>query len=153
YQGESPIASQNTLLGEFLFSGLEPEEEGLPPRITVQFDLDADGILHVSATDRGSGAVEQTTLRAAHTRLSPADKEASARYIMALERAKLPEPEGDDPLLARAKAVLRKRESNVEELARVVAELEAARAEGRLEDASALAEQLLDALYDLEEDE
>jgi hypothetical protein len=41
----------------------------------------------------------------------------------------------------------------VEELARVVAELEAARAEGRTDDASALAEQLLDVLYDLEEDE
>jgi molecular chaperone DnaK len=153
YQGEAPVASQNTLLGEFLFSDLAPEEEGLPPRITVQFDLDTDGILHVSATDRGSGAVEQTTLRAAHTRLSPADKEASARYLLELERAALPEPEGDDPLLARAKAVLRQRESNVEELARVVAELEAARAEGRTDDASALAEQLLDVLYDLEEDE
>lgn len=153
YQGEAPVASQNTLLGEFLFSDLEPEEEGLPPRVTVQFDLDSDGILHVSATDRGSGAVEQTTLRAAHTRLSPADKQASARYLLELERAALPEPEGDDPLLARAKAVLHKRESNVEELARVVAELEAARAEGRADDASALAEQLLDVLYDLEEDE
>jgi len=152
YQGEAPVASQNTLLGEFLFSGLEPEEAGLPPRITVQFDLDTDGILHVSATDRGSGAVEQTTLKAAHTRLSPADKEASARYLRELERSALPEPEGDDPLLARAKAVLRKRESNVEELARLVAELEAARAEGRTDDASALAEQLLDVLYDLEDE-
>ncbi len=153
YQGEAPVASQNTLLGEFLFSGLEPEEAGLPPRITVQFDLDTDGILHVSATDRGSGAVEQTTLKAAHTRLSPADKEASARFLLELERSALLEPEGDDPLLARARAVLRKRESNVEELARLVAELEAARAEGRAEEASALAEQLLDVLYDLEEDE
>ena len=59
YQGESPIASQNTLLGEFLFDNLEQEEEGQPPRITVQFDLDVNGILNVSAVDRGSGAARR----------------------------------------------------------------------------------------------
>ncbi len=150
YQGESPIASQNTLLGEFRFDNLKQEEEGQPPRITVQFDLDVNGILNVSAVDRGSGAAQQTTLRAAHTRLSPSDKEASARYLAGLESA--PE-DSDDPLLSRARQVLQERLEGVEELAEVAAQLEAAKHEGRADDAAALGEQLLDLLYGLEDEE
>ena len=81
YQGENTIASQNTLLGEFLFDDLEPEIAGLPPSITVQFDLDVNGILNVTAVDRGSGQAKQTTLRAAHTRLSPNDRAAASQRI------------------------------------------------------------------------
>ncbi|HFD39589.1 MAG TPA: hypothetical protein ENJ31_07055, partial [Anaerolineae bacterium] len=55
YQGEEPIASKNTLLGEFTFSGLKPEREGELARVQVQFNLDVNGILHVKAYDRGSG--------------------------------------------------------------------------------------------------
>src|SRR5205823_6057353 len=73
YQGEHATASHNTLLGEFLFEGLRPEAAGQPPRITVQFDFDVDGILHVDATDRGSGKQARISAKAARTRLSPAD--------------------------------------------------------------------------------
>ena len=148
YQGEAPIASQNTLLGEFLFEDLKPEAPGEPPRITVEFDLDVSGILNVSAVDRGSAAVRQTTLHAAHTRLSPSAKEASARYLADLELAE----EDDDPLLARARRLLEQRRDDVAELASVVASLEAARREGRYEEANQLSEQLLDSLYELEDD-
>src|SRR5262245_26001775 len=69
YQGEQPIASQNTLLGEFMFEDLRPEAAGRPPRITVQFDFDVDGIVHVAAVDRGSGKQARASVRAAHIRL------------------------------------------------------------------------------------
>jgi molecular chaperone DnaK len=72
YQGEHPVASQNTLLGEFLFDELVPEAPGEPPRITVTFDCDINGIVNVSAVDRGSGKEAHTTVRAAHERLTPA---------------------------------------------------------------------------------
>jgi molecular chaperone DnaK len=150
YQGESPVASQNTLLGDFLFDNLAQEEEGQPPRITVQFDLDVNGILNVSAIDRGSRAARQTTLRAAHVRLNPSDKEASGRYLAGLENA--PE-DSDDPLLSRARQVLRDRLDGVEELAQVVTQLEAAKHEGRDDDAAALGERLLDLLYELGDEE
>jgi molecular chaperone DnaK len=150
YQGEASIASQNTLLGEFLFEDLKPESPGEPPRITVQFDLDVSGILNVSAVDRGSTAVKQTTLHAAHTRLSPSAKEASARYLADLEPA---EPEDSDPLLVRARRLLAHRRHDVDALARVVTALEAARREGRTDEAERLNEALLEALYELEDEE
>ena len=150
YQGESPVASQNTLLGEFLFDDLKPETPGEPPSITVQFDLDVSGILKVSATDRGSAAVQQTTLHAAHTRLSPSAREASARYLADLDVA---EPEEADPLLARARRILEHRRHDSDELAGIVGALEAARREGRDDEVQRLNEALLDALYELEDEE
>jgi molecular chaperone DnaK len=150
YQGEAPAASQNTLLGEFLFEDLKPEQPGELPRITVQFDLDLNGILQVSATDRGSARVQQTTLQAAHTRLSPADKAAAAQHLASLEQGEEAEA---DPLLARARRLLEDRSEELQEVGRVVAALEAARREGRAEEAAALSDQLLELLYELEDEE
>ncbi len=154
YQGESAIASQNKLLGEFKFEGLQPEHPGEPPRVTVEFDLDVNGILNVSASDRGSATVRQTTLRAAHTRLSPGETTASTARLAALEAgpvtAPVPEIE-DDPLVARARRLLSERKGELPELAAVVMALDAANREGDEAGAEALHEQLLDLLYDLEE--
>ncbi len=154
YQGESPVASQNTLLGEFLFEDLKPETPGEPPRVTVGFDLDVNGILHVQAADRGSAAVRQTTLQAAHTRLSTSAKEASARHLAELEGAPPDVAAGDvDPLLARARRLLRDRREDADELARLVAALEAARREGHYDAAEELSNQMLDLLYELEDED
>jgi molecular chaperone DnaK len=87
YQGEQPIASRNTALGEFLFTDLRPELPGQPPRVAVQFDFDVDGILHVSAVDRGSGKQARTSVRATHTRLTPAEIVAVRDDLEALELA------------------------------------------------------------------
>ncbi len=54
YQGERPIASENRLLGQFELSGIPPAPRGVP-QIEVTFDIDADGILHVSAKDKATG--------------------------------------------------------------------------------------------------
>ncbi len=72
--------------------------------------------------------------------------EACAAYARAAEL-------GDDLLLARAQQVLRDRLEGVEELSQIVSQLEAAKREGREDDAAALGEQLLDLLYQLEEEE
>ncbi len=150
YQGEAALVAQNTLLGEFKFEDLKQESPGVPPRITVQFDLDVSGILNVSAVDRGSAAVKQTTLQAAHTRLSPSAREASARYLADLELAEI---EVGDPLLARARKLLEHRRHDVADLANVVTALEAARRDGRHEDAALFSEQLIDVLYELEDED
>lgn len=54
YQGEREIANQNKLLGEFVLSGIPPVKKGVP-KIIVQFDIDANGIVHVSAKDKATG--------------------------------------------------------------------------------------------------
>src|SRR5947199_5853994 len=56
FQGESPIAesASNRLLGQFNLDGIPPAPRGMP-QIEVAFDIDANGILHVSAKDKGTG--------------------------------------------------------------------------------------------------
>ena len=58
YQGERPMAADNRLLGEFNLEGIPPAPMGMP-QIEVGFNIDANGILHVSAKDKGTGK-EQT---------------------------------------------------------------------------------------------
>lgn len=53
-QGERPQASRNHSLGKFLLSGIRPAERG-EPRIEVTFDIDVNGIVHVSARDQATG--------------------------------------------------------------------------------------------------
>ncbi|GIW72149.1 MAG: chaperone protein DnaK [Planctomycetota bacterium] len=53
-QGERPMASQNRTLGKFSLTGIPPAPRGVP-KIEVTFDIDANGILHVSAKDLGTG--------------------------------------------------------------------------------------------------
>lgn len=54
FQGEREIASENRLIGEFNLEGIPPSPRGMP-QIEVSFDIDANGILHVSAKDQASG--------------------------------------------------------------------------------------------------
>jgi molecular chaperone DnaK len=54
YQGERPMASDNRLLGRFNLEGIPPAPRGMP-QIDVKFDIDANGILNVSAKDKQTG--------------------------------------------------------------------------------------------------
>jgi molecular chaperone DnaK len=61
YQGERQMAADNRLLGQFNLEGLPPAPRGLP-QIEVKFDLDANGILHVSAKDLGTGREQKVRI-------------------------------------------------------------------------------------------
>ena len=63
FQGEREMASGNKLLGEFNLEGIPPAPRGLP-QIEVTFDIDANGILHVSAKDKGTGKENTITIKA-----------------------------------------------------------------------------------------
>ncbi len=60
-QGERPMANDNKLLGNFRLDGIPPAPRGLP-QIEVTFDIDANGILHVSAKDKGTGKDQKITI-------------------------------------------------------------------------------------------
>jgi len=62
-QGERPMAADNKLLGKFILDGIPPAPRGVP-QIEVSFDIDADGILHVSAQDKATGKEQQITITA-----------------------------------------------------------------------------------------
>lgn len=70
-QGERPMASDNTSLGQFNLVGIPPAPRGIP-QIEVTFDIDASGILNVSAKDMGTGKEQKTTITAS-TKLSDTD--------------------------------------------------------------------------------
>ena len=63
YQGEREMASGNKLLGEFNLEGIAPAPRGMP-QIEVTFDIDANGILHVSAKDKATGKENKITIKA-----------------------------------------------------------------------------------------
>lgn len=61
YQGEREIAAHNKLLGDFQLTGLPPAPRGVP-QIEVAFDIDANGIVSVSAKDKGTGREQKITI-------------------------------------------------------------------------------------------
>jgi molecular chaperone DnaK len=66
FQGERPIASQNKRLGNFQLTGLPPAPRGVP-QIEVTFDIDANGIVNVSAKDKATGREQKITISGAGT--------------------------------------------------------------------------------------
>lgn len=62
-QGERPMASDNKTLGRFILDGIPPAPRGVP-QVEVKFDIDANGILNVSATDKATGKQQQITITA-----------------------------------------------------------------------------------------
>ena len=63
FQGEREIAAVNKMLGEFNLEGIPPASRGTP-QIEVSFDIDANGILHVGAKDKGTGKENKITIKA-----------------------------------------------------------------------------------------
>ena len=70
-QGERPMANGNKSIGRFHLDGIPPAQRGIP-QIEVTFDIDANGILHVSAKDKGTGKMQQIRIEAS-SGLSDAD--------------------------------------------------------------------------------
>jgi len=62
-QGERPMASDNKTLGRFMLDGIPPAPRGIP-QIEVSFDIDANGIVNVSAKDMGTGKTQKITITA-----------------------------------------------------------------------------------------
>jgi molecular chaperone DnaK len=62
-QGERPLASQNRTLGRFILNDIPPAQRGIP-QIEVTFDIDANGILHVTAKDKGTGKTQNIRIEA-----------------------------------------------------------------------------------------
>ena len=77
FQGERPMAADNTSLGQFNLEGLAPAPRGIP-KIEVTFDIDVDGILNASAKDTATGKSQSIRITGS-TRLSSEEKERMVR--------------------------------------------------------------------------
>ena len=61
YEGERAMTKDNNLLGKFELAGIPPAPRGVP-QIEVTFDIDANGIMHVSALDKSTGRENKITI-------------------------------------------------------------------------------------------
>lgn len=114
YEGEEPIASENTFLDLLRIEGITPAPRGVP-RIEVTFKLNADRILEVRAEDLATGVEKKITIAATATRLSEAEKqrmikEARERVTRMLrERMQQSIMDEAQNLLSRSEAILASR--------------------------------------------
>merc|ERR1712168_1571600 len=74
FEGERPMTKDNHNLGKFDLTGIPPAPRGVP-QIEVTFDIDANGILNVSATDKSTGKANKITITNDKGRLSKDDIE------------------------------------------------------------------------------
>ncbi len=155
YQGDNPIASENTLLGEFLFENLKPDRDDGLASVTVQFDITVSGILKVTAVDLGTGRENGIEVQASREQLSHADIQ-SARLalpdIAPLTSAIMSELlQNTETLLARANTVLERTgdadlQNAIEEVVRYLESGEEAPLREALEE-------LTDVLFDLDDED
>ncbi len=158
YQGEAPIASANTLLGDFLIEDLAPASPGEFPTVNVRFDFDVNGMLHVSATDRVTNKQKSVSVEASHSRLSPHDIAAARERLSEMDFLVEPAEDAPAPILDdEMKALIQRAEEllagdNLTEtqqtlLQTLLEDIDDAEDQNELDE---LAEELLDALFDLE---
>ncbi len=153
YQGEQPIASKNTLLGDFKFTGLKPEREGELAKVTVQFSLDVNGMLQVKTRDRGSGRETGITVTAMKERLSQ-EQISQAQKRLAETSPALALDEAGQALVDRARKLLADAElepESAQDLVEALAMIDEARRLGDEPEMQTWLEELADLLYELED--
>ncbi|MGA9532080.1 MAG: molecular chaperone DnaK [Anaerolineales bacterium] len=130
-QGERPMAADNKSLGKFRLEGIPPAPRGAP-QIEVTFDIDADGILQVSATDKATGRSQQITIQASsglsedEVEKMRADAEKFAEKDQA-RRAFIEARNGADNAIYTAEKLLKEHREQIPDMARVELELKVER--------------------------
>merc|ERR1712070_723949 len=112
FQGERKIATNNKLLGQFNLEGITPSPRGVP-QIEVEFDIDANGILHVSAKDKGTGKKQKITIQSSgglsEEQVKQMIKDAEKNSLKDEEKKKLIEVKNNaDSILHSAEKSLKK---------------------------------------------
>ncbi|QLH84439.1 molecular chaperone DnaK [Halosimplex pelagicum] len=127
FQGEREIANENELLGEFALSGIPPAPAGTP-QIEVSFNIDENGIVNVSAEDKGSGNEENITIEGgaglSDDQIEEMQQEAEEHAEEDKERRERIEARNEaESTIQRAETLLEENEEEVDE--ELVEEIEA----------------------------
>ncbi len=164
FQGDDPDALRNIFIGDFLVEGLS--DVPAPNEILCRMDLDLDGILRVTATEKITGLSKQTTIERATAALSELDLARSRARVRELfagdskeadEAEDLLPPSGDpwpgaEALLTRSRALLdRLPATDREEAIALNEQVSLAIEDGRSEDVARLSKELEDFLFFVEE--
>jgi len=150
-QGERPVASGNRTLGKFHLDGIPPAPRGMP-QIEVTFDIDANGILNVSAKDRATNREQKITITSS-TGLSKDEAEKmrqEAESHASEDKARLTEVEARnraDNLVYQTEKVLNENreklgESDIKEVEEALEQVKRATSEGGTEKINAATERL-----------
>merc|ERR1712149_109299 len=112
HQGEREMAADNKMLGQFQLVGIPPAPRGVP-QIEVTFDIDADGIVNVSARDKGTGKEQQIVIQSS----GGLSKDAIENMVIEAEKHAQADKEKKERIEAvnQAEGVLHDTESKVEE--------------------------------------
>ncbi|WP_123537455.1 molecular chaperone DnaK [Halosimplex salinum] len=119
FQGEREIANENELLGEFALSGIPPAPAGTP-QIEVSFNIDENGIVNVSAEDKGSGNEENITIEGgaglSDDQIEEMQEEAEEHAEEDQQRRERIEARNEaESTIQRAETLLEENEENVDE--------------------------------------
>lgn len=146
YQGENQIASENTLLGEFMFD-IQAAPAG-EPQVIVQFDYDIDGIVHVSAKDRDTGKEKKITVSVT-SKLSDEEKDEARERVEDTWGA-APTIDIDESLIIiqQAKEIADNNPELKEKLYGIISRLESALGSDDDELIAELEDELLDVMYE-----
>ncbi|MDA0617538.1 MAG: molecular chaperone DnaK [Proteobacteria bacterium] len=111
FQGERKLCSDNKLLGEFMLDGIPPAPRGIP-QIEVTFDIDANGIVHVSAKDKASGKEQKIQIQSSgglsDDEIQKMVKEAEENASKDAEKAELIQSKNDaDNLIYQTEKTIR----------------------------------------------
>jgi molecular chaperone DnaK len=155
FQGEREIAEENELLGEFMLSGIPPAPAGTP-QIEVSFSIDENGIVNVSAEDKGSGNEESITIEGgaglSDEEIEEMKSEAEAHAEEDQKRRERIEARNEaESAVQRAETLLEENEESVDDDLREEIETEIEAVEAVLEDEDATAESLREATESLSE--
>ena len=161
YQGENSIASENVLLGDFMFDELKPNRGDGLTEVTVNFQLDINGILNVTVIDRAGRKQISEQMKASRQRLSPEDI-AQSQAKLALTYAGAEDEDEDevvvDPgvhaLLERAAKILAAPGVDAElaaDISEVVIAIREAVQDGDDEAVEERCDELIDLLFEAEE--
>ncbi|WP_129115741.1 molecular chaperone DnaK [Halegenticoccus tardaugens] len=146
FQGEREIANKNELLGEFQLSGIPPAPAGTP-QIEVTFNIDENGIVNVSAEDKGSGNAESITIEGgaglSDEQIDRMQEEAEQHAEEDRERRERIEARNEaESAVQRAQTLLEENEENVDDDLREDIEAAVEDVEETLEDEDATTEEL-----------
>jgi molecular chaperone DnaK len=164
YQGENTVASQNVLLGDFMVEDVKPNRPDGLAEVTVDFQIDINGILNVIVTERATGKQVRERLKADRQRLSPEQIAESQAKLTAVylednevedEEQGVPEFDaGTLALLDRAQRALESPKLDADlatQLRETIAQITDAATDDDEEQLQAYCDDLIDLLFEMEE--
>ncbi len=154
FQGERKMCSDNKILGEFMLDGIPPAPRGVP-QIEVTFDIDANGIVHVSAKDKSSGKEQRIQIQSSgglsKDEVERMVREAEANATKDAEKADLVQAKNEaDSLIHNTEKAIREGGEKISAELKSEVEGEISKLKGIVENESSSAQEIKDAVQNFQ---